>query len=182
MTARVVYLSAPESRGLLAGRVSLLLRPVTEHGRMKVPSEWEMRMFHDEFHIARTSAPMGVRVYCPFGVPGDALWGAEACCADRLPTGEKCINYRAGGRVECEDSHLWHTVLAGMRTGWMPSNRMPREASRHALTLASVRVVRVRELSPSDCCDAGCFEDGAYAKEPGVPYPVATFKAAWTAR
>jgi hypothetical protein len=48
------------------------------------------------------------------------------------------------------------------------------------LEITDVRVERLQEITPKDAVAEGVFADhDAYTTEPGLPYPVATFKKLW---
>ncbi len=110
---------------------------------------------------------------CPFGVPGDRLWGRETWASAQ----KHLVAYRAdgecgawigdsaGGKVwnrhggiadrefhVLRDEH-WRGATFGLdRWGgrWRPSIHMPRWASRITLEVTNVRVQRLQEISEED--------------------------------
>lgn len=109
---------------------------------------------------------------CPFGEPGDRLWGREtyrghtgSIVQDGAPDGyELCLAYAAGGysgtlRV---DSAAYNRHIGDPARRWRPSIHMPRWASRITLEITEVRVERVREITEEDARAEGCsWSDGA---------------------
>lgn len=102
-------------------------------------------------------------IMCPFGGPGDLLWGRETwgmsyvdLAADRphtrggewgspsRPRRAQCVVYRA----DCDAMPVDHE---GETARWSPSIHMPRWASRITLRVTSVRVERMN----------GVVEEGA---------------------
>lgn len=130
-------------------------------------------------------------IRCPFGAPGDKLWVREAWRIDSWDDG--CgfwLDYCDGPRkVRLEtDPDTAHKLI--LQTGdelerkrikptngtmyewapgdsplrWRPSIHMPRWASRITLEVTSVRVERLKDISPADCVEEG------YASPPGSRY------------
>lgn len=85
---------------------------------------------------------------CPFGQPGDHLFGREKFC-DRAEYGSIAtsrqvrIVYAADGTEKREG---WK---------WRPSTQMPRWASRIDLRIKSVRIERLQEISEADAIAEG---------------------------
>lgn len=85
---------------------------------------------------------------CPFGQPGDHLFGREKFC-DRAEYGSIAtsrqvrIVYAADGTEKREG---WK---------WRPSTQMPRWASRIDLRIKSVRIERLQEISEADAMAEG---------------------------
>jgi len=95
---------------------------------------------------------------CPYGQPGDRLWVRETFSAG-IDNGEHSVLYKAdsvtGGGSEM--------VFAK----WKPSIHMPRWASRILLEIVSVRVERLRCISPEDVVAEGIkdsWQNGALAE------------------
>ncbi|MCX2684052.1 hypothetical protein OO306_00635 [Pseudomonas sp. DCB_AW] len=94
---------------------------------------------------------------CPYGQPGDLLWGREAWATDsqldgiaprELSRGEP-IRYLADGAVRATGS--W--MIAPGRTG--PSIHMPRWASRILLEITSVRIELLQHIAMGQICKEG---------------------------
>jgi len=79
---------------------------------------------------------------CPYGQPGDLLWGRE-CWA---PT------------VNLENKY-WHKAsadeMAGKMITWKPSIHMPKSAARIWDEVTGIRVERVADISEKDCIAEG---------------------------
>lgn len=107
-------------------------------------------------------------IICPFGSPGDRLYGREKWAHD------------ARSLEECRAAH--EDIMGGMSYGpyyhatevapdtlkWRPSIHMPRWASRITLELTEVRVQRLQEISEADARAEGApgYEEGADAPPP----------------
>jgi len=121
-------------------------------------------------------------VRCPYGKPGDRLWVRETFIAGKAVGG-----YAPGVDPDLDPDGRTIDVIYRADAGpneltagpWTPSIYMPRWASRITLEVTDVRVERLQELTPADAIAEGVFQDGQYATEPGLPYPVATFAALW---
>ncbi|MBG6450258.1 hypothetical protein I5K48_04220 [Pseudomonas aeruginosa] len=83
---------------------------------------------------------------CPYGQPGDRLWGREAWAQVKVAQapGENWVVYR-----ELDN----RTDYGGP---WRPSIHMPRWASRILLEITAVRVERLHDLSDPDVLAEGC--------------------------
>lgn len=100
-----------------------------------------------------TSDVEGWERECPFGSPGDRMWGRETFYCDHceFPDGPKgqllsAMYYRADGDPAWEE---------GGPTVWRPSIHMPRWASRLTLENTDVRVQRVQDISEEDAIAEG---------------------------
>ena len=82
---------------------------------------------------------------CPYGQPGDRLWGREAW---RLGASGKTVFYRAGGEPKSIDFYPDYTRYTSGR--WHPSIHMPRVACRITPEIVSVRVERVQDITGAD--------------------------------
>jgi hypothetical protein len=70
---------------------------------------------------------------------------------DEMKSAADYIIWRADGEFEWCDADGFHTD----QSYWKPSIHMPREAARIFLPVKSVRVERLREISPRDCAAEG---------------------------
>lgn len=120
----------------------------------------------------------GVKVRCPYGVPGDRLFVRESCrIYDWTEDGEPFIQYRADDSVklcrvpEAETDRWadhWSTLSVpenfkidgrAAERRWRPSIHMPRWACRTFLTLTDVRVERVESITEADAVAEGITPD-----------------------
>jgi len=148
-----LILSAHESRGLLDGTVSVLVRPVVP----RPPRDIYDPTFGERGDLWSTWEIDGVShgpYVCPFGHPGGVVLGKEAWCAI-----EEGIIYRAdGARVEwADDFHV------DERDGWLDKHgenwrspaHLPDWAVRHRPTIAAVKAVRCAEITEYEAQMAG---------------------------
>lgn len=147
MRERGMVFSAPEVRALLDGTKTQARRvvggapiPKGAHSPEQRSSLWTWMIGDGPAAYA-----VGDRA-CPYGAPGDALWGRETWApvldyVDARHSDElvASVAYRAtyGG------SH-------GLGFGWRSSTQMPRWASRISLEITDVRVERLQDISEDD--------------------------------
>jgi hypothetical protein len=86
-----------------------------------------------------SNQPTNLR-FCPYGIPGDRLWGKETWCSRN---GSDVV-YRA----DCGSDYK-------QVAPWKPSIFMPRWASRITLEIVSVRVERLQEITEDDVVAEG---------------------------
>ena len=116
--------------------------------------------------------PYGHGFPCPFGVPGDRLWVAEAWGIGTRPDPNEGwrdgIEYRADAEgLEEHDLLPLHSVdlpdgvdLDDLNTGWRPSVNMPKWAANIWLEVTGVRVERVQDASINDgFAEGACTRD-----------------------
>jgi hypothetical protein len=102
----------------------------------------------------------GIEQFCPYGVPGDTLWVRE--------TWQKCTGCYGGenGGVAYKATLPFFAAHK-----WKPSIHMPRWASRITLTVQSVRVERVQDISGDDAMAEGItHHDGLGVGHSGYRY------------
>jgi len=107
------------------------------------------------------------RIYrCPFGAPGQRLWGKETFC-EPVP-GE--IAYRADDEREPMRRTRAERLLAKdfPSSRWRSAIHMPRWASRITLEVTEVRVQRVQDISEEDAMAEGCAGDESGLTDHGV--------------
>jgi len=114
--------------------------------------------------------PIGPRIRCPYGQPGDRLWLRETWTpVDCLATGydldePMSIGYAADraairwGHEDCQvlDTYAWNWE----DLKWKPSIFMPRWASRITLEIGGVRVERLQDISEEDAKAEGVPDQG----------------------
>lgn len=187
---RPILFSGSMVRAILEGRKTQTRRIVTDKHFKRLGLE------RDGEYVYTTEGPQwdgtfegGEILWCPYGKPGDRLWVRETWCQAATDDGyfkynaegnldSTCCHYRADGY---EVMHIdgGETESGQPRSPWSPSIHMPRWASRITLEITGVRVERLQDISPTEACKEGVFEDGSYCSEPPLPYPVATFKKLW---
>lgn len=94
---------------------------------------------------------------CPFGQPGDHLWGREKFARSRnnwLYAADCVVD---GGPQGNTDDWDWDS---SMPNRWRPSTQMPRWASRIDLLIKSIRIERLQEISGPDCWAEGIESAG----------------------
>jgi hypothetical protein len=99
---------------------------------------------------------------CPYGRPGDRLWGRETWSHTgiavwtiddaRRASGNGKVIYRASDAEPCPGC-------------WWPSIHMPREFSRITLEIVSVRVERLWQISEADAIAEGAVRNDAPGEE-----------------
>lgn len=101
-------------------------------------------------------------VPCPYGIPGDRLWGREAWTPDHAAFYPNFpIVYRADqgyeykrnkeGKVYSPEQKAWYPYR------WRPSIHMPRAASRITLEITGIRVERLQDISEDDAIAEGAM-------------------------
>lgn len=106
--------------------------------------------------------PQWKRLDCPKGHPGDVLWVREKWNAQNT-------NDQWWHEVPHEDRPLWNWAWTNpvrpaydaVPPRWLPSIHMPKAACRIMLEIVSVKVERVKEITPEDAQAEGCFSDKA---------------------
>lgn len=160
MKERPILFSAPMIRALLANTKTQTRRalspqpPETTHQ----VSKWHHPDLRPHFFAWTDNGKGGAELAdggwckpCPYGMPGERLWVREAfrlCAeADATPPRDTDAAYR-----------VWYEADAPHQPGFgklRPSMFMPRWACRLVLTLESVRVERLNDISESDALAEG---------------------------
>jgi hypothetical protein len=154
---RAVLFSAPMVRALLAGTKTQTRRPVNPQPETQHDGEpyWHVGGYRVWGYRPPTAVPLragGNPLPCPYGKPGDRLWVREAWRTDPqfdylpprdLDPAVAPLQYEAGPHAD---------VLGGKLR---PSMFMPRWACRLVLTLESVRVERLNDISEADALAEG---------------------------
>lgn len=95
--------------------------------------------------------------WCPYGVPGDRLWGRETWYCDHMDakpqgsvsdvlTWRKQLYYRADYATDAAWSNTWEAEIPG----WRPAIFMPKWACRIFLEITSVRVHRLQDITEAE--------------------------------
>lgn len=97
-----------------------------------------------------------IRVHCPYGIVGDALYARETWdyahdeCGN--PTGDSFGKY------------LYKANGDGNHGRWRPSIHMPKEAARIWDRITDIRVERLQDISPGDAVEEGIEYDNVDAE------------------
>lgn len=149
MSERSILFPDEMVRAILDGRKTQTRVPLRKQPLdilpMNEPNKWIALMSREPNH--------GLVVDCRYGVPDDQLWVREAWSIDPndympdtdLEWTRQHVAYRADD-PEAKPTH-W---------GWRPSTHMPRWASRLSLTIKSVRVERLQDISEVGAQAEGC--------------------------
>lgn len=148
---RPIIFSDEMVRAILDGRKTQTRRVVKPHADWgDHPHGIDLPAQMDAF-----AAPDWRHTHCPYGKPGDRLWGREAHAV--VPATAYAASHDDGvplpHRVS-PDGHMWAVYRQGWTRcapgRWRPSIHMPRWASRILLEVTDVRVERVQDLSEQD--------------------------------
>ncbi|WP_444883493.1 hypothetical protein [Microbulbifer sp. PSTR4-B] len=107
-------------------------------------------------------------ITCPYGEPGDRLWGRETFGYEVRSLGgtpHEQIVYRASkpDAVRCYDCNGMEQPIK-----WKPSVHMPRWASRITLEITTVCVERIQDISEADAKAEGLRWHSLYREWGGV--------------
>ena len=178
MATRALRLTDQEVRSILAGKQTLILRPVVP--TMTAPKVPPIRMqpawepggyqetddqgrpvwngFHPDYpHDAKWFT-------CPWGKEGDQLYGQEAWRRETFPANGSppLMHFRADRSGE-------HTAWTQARM-WRSATQLRKEDARIWLTIRHVRVKRLSDLSDEACRACGVGNVPAPRQEQGWPH------------
>jgi hypothetical protein len=202
---RPILMSAPMVRAILAGTKTQTRRviqpqPANPQTFGSAPC-WGCGVHRNGAHAGRYMLHAafnegGTRVdrhlACPYGAPGDRLWGREAWASP----GDMRVAYRAdgdcgswmgdggGGRfwnrhgyiIEVDKARGPSWGLGKFGGRWRPSIHMPRWASRITLEITRVGVEQVQEIGAGDAHYEGVCADPYHAPWLGCRQ---AFRAVW---
>ncbi|NPT59704.1 hypothetical protein [Paraburkholderia elongata] len=101
----------------------------------------------------------GDSLMCPYGQPGDRLWGREAWChlsdVRTIDPGGDALQRRVFYRADYPGDTLMHEDDPTEKIKWRSSRFMPRWASRITLEILSVRVERLQDIIEADAIAEG---------------------------
>lgn len=176
---RPINLAAWEVRAIIDGRKTQTRRVVKPQPyvcvdlhvgvftQTKIDRHGNERHGRDVFGAYTDDGEWGLK--CPFGQPGDHLFGREnwrPYWCDKLYA---CIQYKADGLkrkpdIQDENTAGWFVEMCDLSKDdnepWRPSTQMPRWASRETLRIKSVRIERLQEISGPDCWAEGIESAG----------------------
>jgi hypothetical protein len=158
-----ILFSTPMVQAILAGRKTQTRRIVKISDVLEYPDrfryvgnsttkeiyrpaiKYDDRVWH-EFGLKANNAPAWVTT-CPYGQPGDVLWGRE--------TWSK-IHYES---VDPEPTYFFKADdKSGLTRIWKPSIHMPKVAARIWLEVEMVGVERLQDISEEDAKAEGATE------------------------
>lgn len=166
MKERPILFSAPMVRAILAGQKTQTRR-IVKHAHVAEADAWagngdgtwQLGVYGE----GGVAACMDL-VRCPYGVPGDRLWVREMWCL-AAPDGDYHLNGEPQAWRPRRDDGRWAYYAAtdddvvnvddDNRSPWKPSIHMPRWASRLTLTVTSVRVELLQDISEADAVAEG---------------------------
>lgn len=179
MRERALNLYAHEVRAVLEGRQTQVRRVVkgvpsgavsagviTSSTNAASEGEW---WWLDAIDLMDAGV-VGDSFRCPYGQPGDRLWGRETFAIGAVIDGRCSGNsfvhlwdgaqkYRDGAYYRPDNHSRWNP----QRLKWKPSTHMPRWASRIDLEVTGCRVERLQDISEEDCWAEA---------PPGLSYPI----------
>lgn len=153
MIERPILFSAPMVRALLAGTKTQTRRVVKPQPCAAVTSVY--LPFRDEPNNWHGYGDDLIRWLgrCPYGQPGDLLWGRESW---RVCGGREYEYQQDRCRVMYRATHEEDGFPLGWESyKWRPSIHMPRWASRITLEVTGVRVERLQDISEADAIAEG---------------------------
>jgi hypothetical protein len=158
---RPILLKVREVRGILENRQTQLRRTCKEVGAQF----WlQDKRLNDSL---RTEAKNAILTNCPYGQPGDRLWGRETF-AHLAPE----FDYTLSSTHPLHPGGIWYAADEREAEAlWQSSSQMPRDLSRILLEVVSVRVERVQDISQDDAKASG-FLDGGCLSCGESSYPV----------
>lgn len=177
MKERPILFSGPMVCAILQGRKTQTRRLRSLGLINQAPDNWELMrqgalLGGWAATFGRAGSALGaddvMTIFCPYGAPGDRLWGRETWnCID---TGIK-TQRRDWVRYRATDGDELH---------WRPSIHMPRWASRIDLDLTDVRVERVQSITPRDVVAEGIYhEPGEWGLDSDYTHLVKAFGTLW---
>jgi len=149
---RPILFSTEMVKAILAGqkiqtRRVIKPQPPDDVGRIQGPEFYEPVKVNRDGELVPGELVYGVYdewgewgARCPYGQPGDTLWVREPWCE----AGVFGYAYKATD-----------TLPVGAKSNWCPSIHMPREAARLFLTVKSVRVQRLWDITQEDAVAEG---------------------------
>ncbi|WP_304473495.1 hypothetical protein [uncultured Desulfovibrio sp.] len=150
MKERPILMNRSMVNAILCGQKTQTRRPVKPQPDRAPASVSPLQMFDD----ARWRSWK-----CPFGEPGDRLWGRETFALGEPPYFG--VAYRADEGDNPED-------VGGKRQKWTPSIHMPRYLSRITLEITDVRAERVQDITEEEAIKEGVVDPimGTYGLSP----------------
>lgn len=165
MRERGIIFSTPMVKAILEGRKTQTRRIVKPQ-----PLGGDAAFVIDGFSFGRMAPDVDEFRRCPYGKVGDRLWVRENYWLVDMPgMGDwPCLLYEDEFENYSNDAlrpwlpiRMWESdrPITSKTFGHKPSIHMPRWASRITLEIVSVRVERLREITPADIIAEGCPEE-----------------------
>lgn len=149
-------------RAILAGKKTETRRMAGLKELNKFPILWRVRGYHENYAEVDDHLGLKVSVKHPYGVAGDTLWVRETFTLTQFNEPV----YRADAMDK--KGYRWHSIAVGdpeHEVKWKPSLFMPKNASRITLTVKSVTLERLHEITDEGAraegiTDGGCLNCG----------------------
>jgi len=169
MSDRPILFNGPMVRAIINGRKTMTRRMQGLDAVNEEPGLWKLAHY-DAPAASAFFAPANPRsllgpivATCPFGVPGDRLWGKETWWDFTRPMTGRLLREGADTWPEhVYDADLDDTDRDFWREhGWKrrPSIHMSKWAARIWLEIKAVRVERLQDISRHDAIAEGCPPD-----------------------
>lgn len=156
---RPIIFSGPMVRAILEGRKTqtrrvLKTQPLEildkSRGQKLVNVTRKMNGHTTWFGLIKRDPNQGAAFYCSYGEAGDLLWVREAFSA-YAPEGQTG-NWRTGENV----TYIYRATDEDADIArWYSPIHLPRHASRIILTIKSIRVERLQNITAADCLAEG---------------------------
>jgi len=140
-----ILFSTPMVQAILEGRKTQTRRVIKNKG-----FQWWVDVGFSDNAIKNTDNSW-IDV-CPYKV-GMTLWVRETWCRDDVDNGGETVYYKA----DYTDRQI-KDLFTDLDLKWKPSIHMPRSAARLFLTVKSVRVERLQEITDADAVAEGCID------------------------
>lgn len=172
MNRRGLFLLPDEVRGIVTGKKTQICFPISPQPEATIHPD-KRGVAYSWASGTQRPIPLGPRraaggyavslndligEYCPYGQPGQQLWGKEAwmTCGIWKPSGiVRGVQYEADGTKQEFARDLVLSVSNRMREGWQPARFMPQWAARVVLTLTDVQALALHDLKETDALAQG---------------------------
>ena len=174
MTERPILFSGPMVRALLAGQKTQTRRIVKPQPPVEAVSAGVISSGNPEANglwswldstDIEWASQIGGDFRCPYGLPGDSLWGRETWQLHERFTDVGRVVYAATAGRSWTEAHqdipiakVGDCRAKPFQQGFRPSIHMPRWASRLTLDVTAVRVERLHDISEVDAEAEGVQE------------------------
>jgi hypothetical protein len=174
---RPILFSTEMVRAILEGRKTQTRRVVKPRQVSLADAEAIDHVGNGEFVPVRNKRHGPFAFKCPYGQPGDILWVRETWAWGKRFSEDYALTLETIPKAKPEYAEIWYLADDGLER-WKPSIHMPRWAARLFLTVKSVRIERLQEITEEDAKAEGAqpeieirsFEDADYCEKTGYRY------------